>query len=101
MPFADHFRKASVNKGILTAECKKADGQTWAPATINLDDYLGNIDGKFEVVAKGGFSKSATDITLNNGVLAAKLKNKADKAVDAKFDLGTLFHSNDGVIAKM
>lgn len=101
MPFAEYFRKASVNKGILTAECKKADGQTWVPATINLDDYLGNVDGKFELAHKGNFSKNATDITLHNGILSAKLKNKAEKHVDAKVDLGALFHSKDGVITRM
>jgi hypothetical protein len=101
MPFADHFRKASINKGVLTAECKKADGHTWVPATINLDDYLGTIDGKFGLAPKGNFSKGATDITLTNGVLTAKLRNKAEKVVDAKIDLGTLFHSNDGVITRI
>jgi hypothetical protein len=97
MPFADNFRKASINKGTLTAESKKSDGKTWISSSINLDEFIGNVDGKFVLGGKG-FSGSAQDITLADGVIAAKLKNAAGKYVDAKFDLSTVVHSNDGII---
>ncbi|KAF5324384.1 hypothetical protein D9619_011376 [Psilocybe cf. subviscida] len=98
MPFADNFRNASIYKGTLTAESKKNDGKTWISSSINLDEFIGNIDGKFVLGGKG-FSASAQDITLADGVVAAKLKNAAGKYVDAKFDLSTVVQSQDGIIA--
>ncbi|KJA23114.1 hypothetical protein HYPSUDRAFT_201666 [Hypholoma sublateritium FD-334 SS-4] len=98
MPFSDSFRKASIKQGILTAECKKADQKTWISSSINLDDFLGNVDGKFVLGGKG-FSQSAQDITLADAVISAKLKNSAGKYIDAKFDLSNYVSSKDGIIA--
>ena len=98
MPFSDSFRKASIKQGILTAECRKNDGKTWISSSINLDDFLGAVDGKFVLGGKG-FSQSAQDITLADAVISAKLKNAAGKYVDAKFDLSSYVSSHDGIIA--
>ncbi|KAF8965025.1 hypothetical protein BDZ97DRAFT_810070 [Flammula alnicola] len=97
MPFTDSFRKVTINKGVLSAECKKSDNKTWISSSINLDEFLGNVDGKFTLGGKG-FSQSAQDITLADGVISAKLKNATGKYVDAKFDLSQHVHSNDGII---
>jgi hypothetical protein len=99
MSFADNFRKASINKGTLTADSKKSDGKTWISSSITLDDFIGNVDGKFVLGGKG-FSASAQDITLADGVISAKLKNAAGKYVDAKFDLSTVVDNNDGIIVR-
>ncbi|KAF9485093.1 CNVH-domain-containing protein [Pholiota conissans] len=98
MPFADSFRKVTIKQGVLSAECRKADGKTWISSSINVDEFLGNVDGKFILGGKG-FSQSAQDITLVDGILSAKLKNSAGKYVDAKYDLSSHVHSQDGIIA--
>ncbi|KAF9475023.1 CNVH-domain-containing protein [Pholiota conissans] len=98
MPFADTFRKVTIKQGILSAECRKSDGKTWVSSSINLDEFLGNINGNFKLGSKA-FSQSAQNITLVDSILSAKLKNEAGKYVDAKFDLSGHLSSLDGVIA--
>lgn len=98
MPFSDAFRKVSIKQGTLTAECRKADNKTWISSSLNLDDFLGNVDGKFVLGGKG-FSRSAQDITLADAIITAKLKNGAGKFVDAKFDLSQYVSSQDGILA--
>ena len=97
MSISTTCRKVIINKGILSAECIKADQKTWINSSISLDAFLGNVDGKFIVGGKN-FSQSAQEVGIIDGVLYAKLKGAGDKYVDAKFDLHKLIINNDGVL---
>jgi len=66
-------RKVIINKGLLSAECLKADEETYVTSSISLDNFLGNVDGKFILGGKN-FSQSAQDVGIIDGVLYAKLK---------------------------
>jgi len=96
MPFIDTSRKITLVKGVLSAECRKHDGKH-VNAAISLDDYLGNVDGKFTWGAKG-FSITAHDAVLVDGVLTAKLKTSANKLVDSKIDLNHYINNNNGIL---
>ncbi|KAF8968126.1 Cyanovirin-N [Flammula alnicola] len=99
MPFTltESCRKYAISRGVLSAECKKADGKTYITSSIPLDPYLGNIDGKFTWGGKD-FSHSADSVSVVDGFLIAKLKNAYGKYVDAKFNLNEHVHNNNGVL---
>lgn len=86
-----------INKNILSAECKKADGQTWVNFTIDLDQHFGNIEGKF-TRRKKGFRQSADSISVVDGLLIAQLQTSSGKYRDDQVDLDIFFHNNDGVL---
>ena len=97
MTISTTCRKVIISKGVLTAECHKADKKTYVSSSISLDAYVGNVDGKFIWGGKG-FSHSAQDIGVIDGVLYAKLKGPGGKYVDAKLDLNPHIINNDGVL---
>jgi hypothetical protein len=99
MPFSliDGCREFAIDKNVLSAECKKADGQTWVDSTIDLDQYFGNIEGKFTWGEKG-FSQSADSISVVDGLLIAQLKTSSGKYTDDQVDLDVFFQNNDGVL---
>ena len=100
MSIATTCRKAIIDKGVLSAECLKVDKKTYVSSSISLDAFIGNVDGKF-VWGSKGFSNSAQDVTIIDGILHAKLKTlqtTGGKYVDAKFDLNPFITNNDGVL---
>ena len=97
MSISTTCRKVIINNGILSAECQKADKETYVTSSISLDAFLGNVDGKFVLGGKN-FSQAAQDVGIIDGVLYAKLKGPGNKFVDAKFDLHKLIINNDGIL---
>lgn len=97
MLFSDSTEKITITKGVLSAQCKKADNKTSVQSSIPLNDYIGNVDGKLTWGGRG-FSHTAEDIHVTNGVLTAKLKNQAGKAAESKLDLNQHIQNTDGVL---
>ncbi|KIM39483.1 hypothetical protein M413DRAFT_446981 [Hebeloma cylindrosporum] len=97
MSISTTCRKVIINKGILSAECLKSDNKTYVSSSISLDNFLGNVDGKFVLGGKN-FSQAAQDVGIIDGVLYAKLQAPGNKYVDAKFDLHKLIINNDGIL---
>jgi CVNH domain len=69
MPFSliDGCREFTINKNVFSVDCKKADGQTWVDSTIDLDQYFGNIEGKFtwgEKTSSGKYIDDQVDLDL-------------------------------------
>ncbi|KAH7170005.1 Cyanovirin-N [Dactylonectria macrodidyma] len=76
MSFSQSSRNVRIEDSLLYAECLKEDNRTWVSSEINLDSYIGNINGSFEW-GKQAFSLSARDIHLDgSSVLAASLANE-------------------------
>jgi len=98
MSISTTCRKVIIKKGILSAECLKADKETYVNSSISLDKFLGSVDGKFVLGGKN-FSQAAQDVGIIGGVLHAKLKGPGEKYVDAKFDLHKLIMNNDGILS--
>jgi hypothetical protein len=67
---------------------------------IDLDEHLGNKDGKF-ITGSKHFWRSAQDIHLDESgvVLCAKLQNYKKEWVDATFDLSTSFANVRGYLS--
>jgi hypothetical protein len=97
MSISNTCRKVIIDKGVLSAECLKADKKTYISSSISLDAFIGNVDGNFSWGGQN-FSQSAQDIGVIDGVLYAKLKAPGGKYVDTKFDLNSYLTNNDGVL---
>jgi len=98
MPFAQTCEKITISKGVLSAQCTKADGKHTVHSSIALNDYIGNKDGQLTWGGKG-FSHHAVDVHVNAlGVLSAKLKGPGDKLIESKLDLNTHIRNHDGVL---
>lgn len=97
MSISTTCRKVIIDKGVLSAECLKADKKTYVSSSIPLDSYIGSVDGNFTWGGKN-FSQYAQDVGVIDGVLYAKLKTPGGKYVDAKFDLNQYITNNDGVL---
>ncbi|KDR65854.1 hypothetical protein GALMADRAFT_1217027 [Galerina marginata CBS 339.88] len=97
MLFSESTDKITITKGVLSGQCKKADNKTFVHSSISLNDYIGNADGKFTWGGRG-FSHTAEDISVAQGILTAKLKNKAGKVVESKLDLNQHIWNTDGVL---
>ena len=96
MTISTTCRKLVVTKGVLSAECQKADKKTYITSSISLDGFVGCSDGKFIWGGKN-FSQYAQEVSVVDGVLIGKCKS-GDKYVDAKLDLKPYILNNDGVL---
>ncbi|PPQ69316.1 hypothetical protein CVT25_005917, partial [Psilocybe cyanescens] len=97
MLFSDTCDKITITKGVLSADCKKADKKTTVHSSLSLNDYIGNVDGKLTWGGRG-FSHTSEDIHITNGVLSAKLKS-GGKLVESKLDLNIYIQNQDGILA--
>jgi hypothetical protein len=86
---------ALTNKTVLRGSLKRNDG-SWREASINLDMFLGNIDGKF-TWNKKNFGDSSSQTELHGSVLSAELKRHDGSWSKSEFDLKDLVLNNDGV----
>ncbi|KAF9537297.1 hypothetical protein EC957_008497 [Mortierella hygrophila] len=80
---------------ILRADLKRNDG-SWRDALIDLDLFLGNIDGRFTWGTKD-FHKSARNVSLDESLLVAELQTKAGSWVPASFELQDNLMNDNGV----
>lgn len=96
MAFHLTSRYVNVNdKLLLSAICRRCDGYTWSPTTVELNKVLGNDDGNLSSLAhcikstltqlslgkfvwnSEGFGADAKDVRLiDHRVLSARLKRK-------------------------
>ncbi|KAF9565337.1 hypothetical protein CPC08DRAFT_704612 [Agrocybe pediades] len=98
MSFIDTCEKISIAKGVLSAQCKKADGKHSTHSSISLNDYIGNKGGQLTWGGRG-FSHHAVDVHVNaEGILSAKLKGPDDKLIESKLDLKAHIRNHDGVL---
>lgn len=87
---------AVLDRAVLRTEYLPSSGDGEAKqSSLDLDNYLGNDEGKFQV---GGtdFSRSANDIRLNGSVLNACLATSSGEWCDASLDLDDWLGNNDG-----
>lgn len=97
MLFSDSTKNIIITKGVLAAQCKKADLKTFVQSSISLNKYIGNVDGKLTWGGQG-FSNTAETVHVVKGVLTARLKNQAGKLVVSKLDLNQHIQNVDGVL---
>ena len=91
-------RKVIINKGLLSAECLKADEETYVTSSISLDNFLGNVDGKFILLRWQELQSVRTGRRYHRWCPLRQAQGPWGKYVDAKFDLQKLIMNNDGVL---
>jgi hypothetical protein len=83
-----------VGNTSLRGSLKRNDG-TRRDALIDLDMFLGNVDGKF-TWNKKNFGDSARNIELHGSILSAELKAHDGSWPKSEFELRDLLLNNDG-----
>ena len=86
MSFSQTSNDINVSDAILSAQCEKEGGSGFAPSTLNLDDYLGNINGSFRWGSQI-FSHSAQNISNEGAILTAELQDESGNWRSASVDL--------------
>ncbi len=94
MAFTLSSTKLSLDGAILTANCRASSG-TWSTSSLDLNGYLGNLNGAFNMDRRD-FTKSAYDIQLHGNLLRARLKDYSGAWVDAIFNLDLCVANHDG-----
>jgi len=83
-----------TNNTTLRGSLKRNDG-SWRDASIDLDMFLGNVDGKF-TWSKKNFGGVARNIELHGSILSAELKRNDGSWSKSEFELRDLLLNNDG-----
>ncbi len=95
------FSLTSINiainsSGVLSADCKDLGG-VYRSSTIDLNDYIGNIDGVFTWGSQG-FSQTAYGFNVNGSLLAGQLKKLDNSWVNASINLDEHIKNDNGVL---
>ncbi|KAI1496536.1 hypothetical protein F5X99DRAFT_400150 [Biscogniauxia marginata] len=85
MSFEFTSRNISIKHNILKAECRDIN-QNWKTSSLDLDQYIGNLDGTFALSEKA-FSRSASNIQLDGAILYATLLRRDQQPVPVNVDL--------------
>lgn len=93
-PYTQSARNISLEGHILTAELKRND-DSWRAAQVDLDMFLGNINGKFSWGMKA-FSATARSVRIDGSVLKAELKSSSGSWNNAEYELSQKLLNNDG-----
>jgi hypothetical protein len=80
------FTRFTINNGVLSAESHMWNGST-KRSSLNLDDWIGNNDGQLVIQRDGGFSRSCSAITIENGILRCRASRRSGDEVPAELDL--------------
>lgn len=79
----------------LVAKCLMKDNKTYKNSRLSLDLLIGNIDGEFRWNFRD-FSKSARNVTLEDGFLSGDLKDGDGDWVSSRMDLNAHIKNNNG-----
>ncbi len=81
-------------EGILSADCKTNLGH-FKNSTIDLNGYIGNIDGNFKWGSEK-FTLTASEFSLSDAILNGKLKKKDGTLNDSSIDLDQRIKNDNG-----
>ena len=93
MSLAESCRNFRLDGARLVCECLLANGE-YRTSWIDLDQYIGIVDGKLVWHAKG-FSKSCTDLRLEDTILYAKYEKTGSECF---IDLALKLRNDNGVL---
>jgi hypothetical protein len=94
MAFQSTSRRIHLSGSILRAECHDWD-KNWRSASLDLDKYIGNSDGKFSLSGKN-FSQGANNLELCGSKLSARLRRHDGQHVKATFNLNLCVANMNG-----
>jgi hypothetical protein len=67
--FSQTCNDITLNGSTLSAVCEKADGYSLNPTVINLDEYIGNLDGTLSW-GDSRFSLTCQDLGLAQSIIS-------------------------------
>lgn len=80
--FSQTCRNINLEGSLLTAECEQVDGYTYVPTAIDLNDYIGNINGTLEW-GDHLFTLTCYDTKVNGNLLTGKCKKRDGYRLDS------------------
>jgi hypothetical protein len=95
MSFVYSSRNIALDGALLRADCLDDDNVA-QPATINLDNFIGVVDGKLTWGAQG-WSSEARNVSISQGILQAEVKH-GDKWVASTIRLDEHIKNNNGML---
>jgi hypothetical protein len=95
MSFSHSSNNISVDSsGYLTASCRRIDG-SWNDSSINLNNYIGNIDGHL-TWGESNFAQTSQNISVSGGTLYASCQRMDGSWNDSSLNLDNYVTNNDG-----
>jgi hypothetical protein len=98
MSFVYSSRNFSIDGALLRADCLD-DANVARPATINLDNFIGVVNGKLTWGAQG-WSREARNVSISQGILQAEVR-QGDKWVASTIRLDEHITNNNGMLETM
>ncbi|KAI0855198.1 Cyanovirin-N [Xylaria cubensis] len=96
--FAITTRNHDLNRSLLQCEAQRRSGN-WAYASIDLNNYLENNDGTFQLSGRNAWETSETSSWRLDGVtLSARLRRRNGAFNNASIDLNPYITNNDGTL---
>ncbi len=97
MSFSLSSTNIAINSnGFLSAECKDLSG-VYRASAINLNNYLGNINGVFQWGSQA-FSATANSLTVSGATLSGQLQRANGTWTSASVNLDEHIMNDNGVL---
>jgi hypothetical protein len=93
-PFVESAKDIRLDRSVLHAELARNDG-SWRSAEVDLNTFLGNINGEF-TWNKKDFYDSARTLRLEGSILSADLQDTNQSWHSSQFELRDVLLNNDG-----
>ncbi len=81
-------------EGVLSAECKNVTGQ-YLYSTLDLNPYIGNIDGNFQW-GSDKFALTSSNLSVSGSILSGKLKKNNGNTNDSTINLDDHIKNDEG-----
>jgi hypothetical protein len=95
MSFSYSSRNHVISGSVLRADCID-DANVSQPSQIDLDSFIGVVDGKLTWGAQG-WSHEARNVSISRGILSAEVKH-GDKWVASTINLDEHVRNNGGAL---
>ncbi|KIK69573.1 hypothetical protein GYMLUDRAFT_33949 [Collybiopsis luxurians FD-317 M1] len=84
-----------LTKSILSAECRGTDGKHCPSSTLDLNSYIGIVNGRL-VWGREGFFSDCQNIRLEEFILHAECEDESKKKVTSTLDLSRYLYVYEG-----
>ena len=94
--FGNSSSNIYLSEGVLHATCKDSNGNDHH-STLNLNDYIGNIEGTL-TWGCDNFTASSSGISLNGTVLSATCQDSNGGSHHSSLNLNQYICNNEGTL---
>ncbi len=96
--FSETCYDTTITDSILTSTCYKADGRTPNTSSIDLNEFIENVDGTLTWQPDNFFETCRNLELVDESVLIAECKTRSQSWVETSIDIGEHIANIDGVL---